>query len=298
MKHRLLIILAIALVGEAFSQSTQNAERLKGSYMVVAHRGDWRNHPENSLPAIQSCIDKGYDVVEIDIQRTLDSVLVLSHDETLDRTTNGHGRICDHTLAELQQLRLKAGHGACTTRNRIPTLEEVLILCKGKILINIDKGWDYFDQVCDLLEKTGTAGQVIIKSRVSLERLQREHPTILSRVIYMPIANIDWDESTAFVDAWMSKYNNEAESGPAAFEVDFASVNDNVLRNLKVLREAGIPIWMNALWPSQNAAHDDDRAVELHEPDESWGWLLAQGATIIQTDRPAELKQYLLQFKN
>ena len=291
MKHRLLIILAIALVGEAFSQTSQNAERLKGSYMVVAHRGDWRNHPENSIPAIQSCIDKGYDVVEIDIQRTLDSILVLSHDETLDRTTNGHGRICDHTFAELQQLRLKAGHGACVTRNRIPTLREVLILCKGKILINIDKGWDYFDEVCDLLEQTGSEGDVIIKSRVSLERLEREHPTILSRVVYMPIANIDWDESCDFVDAFV-------KIRPAAFEVDFASVNDNVLRNLKVLREAGIPIWVNALWPSQNAGHDDDRAVELGEPDESWGWLLAQGATIIQTDRPAELKQYLLQFKN
>lgn len=288
---RPLLTLLLALVCLSLQAQQPTPAPILNSKLIVAHRGDWRNHPENSLPAIQSCIDKGYDVVEIDLQRTLDSVLVLSHDETLDRTTNGHGRICDHTLAEVKQLRLKAGHGACVTRNPMPTLEEALLLCKGKILINIDKGWDYFEQVCDLLEKTGTADQVIIKSRVSLDRLQREHPDILRRVIYMPIANIDWDESLAFVDAWV-------EMRPAAFEVDFASVNDNVVRNLKVLRDAGIPIWVNALWPSQNAGHDDDRAVELREPDESWGWLLSQGATIIQTDRPAELKQYLLQFKN
>lgn len=288
-RHFLTLIFALVCLTLQAQQPTPAP--ILHSKLIVAHRGDWRNHPENSLPAIQSCIDKGYDVVEIDIQRTLDSVLVLSHDETLDRTTNGHGRICDHTLAEIQQLRLKAGHGACVTRNPMPTLEEALLLCKGKILINIDKGWDYFEQVCDLLEKTGTASQVIIKSRVSLDRLQREHPDILSRVIYMPIANIDWDESLAFVDAWV-------KMRPAAFEVDFASVNDNVVRNLKALRDAGIPIWVNALWPSQNAGHDDDRAVELREPDESWGWLLSQGAAIIQTDRPAELKQYLLQFKN
>ncbi len=50
---------------------------------------------------------------------------------------------------------------------------------------------------------------------------------------------------------------------------------------------------MNALWPSLNAGHDDDRAVELGEADESWGWILQRGAALVQTDRPARLLKYL-----
>ena len=57
--------------------------------MVVAHRGDWRNAPENSLQAIQYCIDMGVDMVEIDVRKTKDGHIVLMHDGSIDRTTNG-----------------------------------------------------------------------------------------------------------------------------------------------------------------------------------------------------------------
>ena len=62
---------------------------------------------------------------------------------------------------------------------------------------------------------------------------------------------------------------------------------------MKQIQQNGTKIWLNSLWPSLNAGHDDDRAVEEEDPDGSWGWLLEQGATLIQTDRPAELIQYL-----
>ncbi|MBQ6300292.1 MAG: glycerophosphodiester phosphodiesterase family protein, partial [Bacteroidales bacterium] len=79
--------------------------------VVVAHRGDWRNYPENSLPAIESCIRMGVDVVEIDLKLTKDSVLVLSHDRTLNRCTTGSGPISDYTYEEILHFDLKAGHG-------------------------------------------------------------------------------------------------------------------------------------------------------------------------------------------
>lgn len=60
--------------------------------LVVSHRGDWRNYPENSLPALRSAIDRGVDIVEIDLKMTSDSVLVLMHDARIDRTTTGRGR--------------------------------------------------------------------------------------------------------------------------------------------------------------------------------------------------------------
>ncbi len=60
--------------------------------VVVSHRGDWRNYPENSIAAIESVIRMGVDVMELDLKLTSDSVLVLCHDHTIDRTTTGKGR--------------------------------------------------------------------------------------------------------------------------------------------------------------------------------------------------------------
>lgn len=69
---------------------------------VVSHRGDWKQFPENSLDAINSIIQMGGDVVEIDVQRTKDGQLILMHDERLDRTTNGKGLIAETTFADIQ----------------------------------------------------------------------------------------------------------------------------------------------------------------------------------------------------
>ena len=104
----------------------------KSNYvMIFAHRGDWRNAPaENSLLAYQRCIDEGIDGIEIDLQMTRDGVLVVMHDETLDRTTTGKGKVCDYTLEELKNLYLLSPIGV-VTRQRIPTFEEVLKLAKG-----------------------------------------------------------------------------------------------------------------------------------------------------------------------
>ena len=73
-------------------------------YVVVAsHRGDWRNYPENSIPAIESVIRMGVDIMELDLKLTKDSVLVLCHDHTIDRTTTGRGRVCDITYDSIQR---------------------------------------------------------------------------------------------------------------------------------------------------------------------------------------------------
>lgn len=77
------------------------------SVLVVAHRGDWRNAPENSLQAFQNCIDMGVYMVELDLKKTQDGVLILLHDRTLDLTTIGKGLPEGYTLEEIKKLRLK-----------------------------------------------------------------------------------------------------------------------------------------------------------------------------------------------
>lgn len=253
--------------------------------LVVAHRGDWRNAPENSLQAFKNCIEMGVDMIEIDLKKTKDNQLIIMHDGTIDRTTDGKGKPSDYTLEEIRKFHLKNGLGR-PTFHTIPTLEEVLTLAKGKILINIDKGYDYFKDVYALLVKTGTVSQVVIKSGYSYEKVKAENGEVLDKVIYMPIVNLDTPEAESLIDEY-------AALKPVAVECCFSEVTPDVIRLLKKVKENGSKIWLNSLWPSLNAGHDDDRAVELDEADESWGWLLEQGASLIQTDRPAALLNYL-----
>lgn len=283
----ILTIFSLNILAEERSERLRDNLFNNPKYVtIVAHRGDWRNHPENSIPAFQSCIDMGIDMIEIDLQRTKDGKLILMHDRTVDRCTNGKGKIADMTYEEIQKLLLRPQHSASVTRNHIPTLEEVLVLCKGKILINIDKGYDYFQQVYELMEKTGTTSQVIIKSSNSLEKVKNENGTVLDKVIYMPIVNLNDKNAENSIDDFITIH-------PVAIECCISKYNDKVERLLQKIRDAGIKIWINSIWASLCDGHDDDRAVELGEPDESWGWILDRGGTVIQTDRPYDLLQYL-----
>ncbi len=283
----LLCMLAIASYAQHLNEIlSELSAPAKQSVLVVSHRGDWRNAPENSLQAFQNCIDMGVDMVELDLKKTKDGELILMHDNTLNRTTNGTGKPEDYTLAELKKLRLKNGAG-CLTRHKIPTLRETMLLCKGKILVNVDKGYEYFEDVQKILEETGTANQCVVKEKIPYQTIKEQHGDILDKVIFMPKADLCKPKAESIIDSYLQ---NEK---PLAFEVRFFQVNDKVFELIKKLNDNGIKVFVNALWPAQNAEHDDDRAVELKQPDESWGWLIQQGFKLIQTDRPALLLDYL-----
>lgn len=291
MRKYLFIMLAVLLGGQLFAQT--RAEKIRANMLnnpkyvtVVAHRGDWRGAPENSLQAFQNCIDMGVDMIELDLQRTSDGVLVVMHDHTLNRCSNGKGPISEHTYAELQKLFLRPQHAASLTRHKIPTLEEALLLCKDKILINIDKGYAYFREAYEIMERTGTTRQVIIKSGNAPEKVLRENADVLRNTIYMPVVQIDAPGARENIRA-------NLQLKPAAIECCFGTYNDEAEACLQLIREAGVKVWINTIWGSLCAYHDDDRAVEENEADEAWGWVLERGATLIQTDRPADLISYL-----
>ena len=168
------------------------------SVMVVSHRGDWRNAPENSLQAIQNCIDMGVDMVEVDLKKTKDGHLIVMHDQTIDRTTTGKGKPENYTLEELRRFRLKNG-AAHKTTHLIPTLEEVMLLCKGKILVNIDKGYDYFKEAYCILEKTGTVDQCVIKAGLPYEQVKVENGEVLDKVIFMPVINLNKEDAEKII---------------------------------------------------------------------------------------------------
>ena len=258
----------------------------EGKVSVISHRGDWRNTPENSIRAIQNCIDLGVNMVEIDIKKTKDNELILLHDKTLDRTTTGKGLPQDYTLAEIKQMRLRNGAGVATS-HQIPTLEEAMIVAKGKIWVHIDKGYDYIDLVEKVLEKTGTTQQVLIKAGLPYQKVVAENKAVLDKLFFMPIIDMANPDAMTMVEEYIKNMQ------PKAFEVCFTQIDQALQNVLDRIQKSGSKVWINTLWPSLCAGLNDDRAVEENQQDSIWGKVIEMGASFIQTDRPKELVNYL-----
>ena len=106
--------------------------------VISGHRGGMiSGYPENCIESFEKTLTMMPSFFEIDPRLTRDSVIVLMHDATIDRTTNGSGRVADYTLAELQQFRLRDRDGNLT-EFRIPTLEEAIRWSQGKTIFNLD----------------------------------------------------------------------------------------------------------------------------------------------------------------
>lgn len=129
----------IIVEGTGLTKFIEKYERKQ--VLITAHRGNTgdKSIPENSLASLDACIanKSTLDFVEIDPRTTKDGVMVLMHDETVDRTTTGTGKVKDLTYAQIQQLKLKQADGTVTT-HAVPTLQEFLLKARGKVFINLD----------------------------------------------------------------------------------------------------------------------------------------------------------------
>lgn len=143
----------------------------KNNIYVAAHRGWCSKYPENTMSAFKAALDIGVDQIETDVRITKDGHLVLIHDNTVDRTTNGKGFVHDMTLSELREL--DAGNG-----EKIPTLKELMELVKDHPTVTLDielkeypddfEDKKYAYHVCDLIlemiDKYGFSDRVVINS--------------------------------------------------------------------------------------------------------------------------------------
>ncbi len=254
--------------------------------LVASHRGDWRNYPENSLPALRSAIDRGVDIVEIDLKMTSDSMLILMHDASIDRTTTGRGRVCDITFDSICKVSLRAGQGVAT-HWKVPTLEEALLLCKGRAVVNIDQGFQFYDRIHPLLERTGMLGQTLIKGRLTASEVETVFSAYSENCLFMPIVNF----SKKHHDEILRSYG-QLPTPPLACEVCWSEYTPDVEACMKKVLSGGSKLWVNSLWPSLNGGLCDDAAFD-GDPAAVYGKLVDMGATLIQTDRPELLISYL-----
>lgn len=297
-----LLIAAIAALGLAACQGApeyaNRAEAIlaqihnpKSDYVVVAcHRGDWRNFPENSALAIESVIKMGADIMELDIKMSKDSVLVLSHDLTLDRCTNGKGPVSDYTLEELKKFKLKRAHGVAIDTCRILTLEEALWICKDRICVNVDHGYEYYDQVLEISERLGVTDQLLIKGKRSIDVVAAHEAKHEHNMMYMPIVDIQRP-------AGIKLYNSYMESNvvPLAYEVCWQTEDGTFDKVCEEIIAQGSKVWVNTIWASLcgGTGNDDDAAFISSDPEKVYRRYLDKGVSIIQTDRPEFLIGYL-----
>jgi glycerophosphoryl diester phosphodiesterase len=143
--------------------------------LKIGHRGAKGHLAENTLESIKKALDLGVDGIEIDVHRCASGQLVVFHDFTLDRMSNGTGEVSKHTLNQLKQVEVK---GHC----QIPTLSEVLTFVNNKCLLNIElKGQDTAAEASRLIdffvEKKGWEYKNIIVSSIQKELLQTVYNT-------------------------------------------------------------------------------------------------------------------------
>ena len=230
--------------------------------MVAAHRAGHNGHPENSLSAIQHAIDIGVDVIEVDVKVTLDSVVVLNHDGTIDRTTNGTGNPESYTWPKLNQFRLKMPDGTLT-KEHIATFEEAMDLAKGKVMVDIDIKTSNLKPVVDIINKTGTWNQVFFfdNDYNALKEVLSMQPDAM----LMPRAY-----SYEMADSALQVFH------PQVIHIDESFYTQKLV---DLIKGKNARIWINALG-------DLDDLIRKGDVNEALNNFLKYGANMIQTDEP------------
>lgn len=296
MKMLSLLLSSLVLCGPLGAQTLSPREPGR-TVMVLAHRSCWEGGaPENSLAAIHACETVRPDMIEIDVRKTSDGQFVLMHDETVDRTTNGQGRIADLTFAQVRALRLRAGDGgpnAPLTELQVPTLEEGLQAAKGKFIVNLHLYVPAEAAMADIAKRLGMAGELTtwVGDKPDSDEMAR-YP--LRGVVYpipviKPCAGTDEQcGPTGF--AVLERF---APHRPAGYYLipDGALASDAghdyVRAGAAAPRPAGSRLMVSTLFGIDKLPH----AALVAE----WRKLVALGADLIMTDHPGALLDMLRQ---
>jgi len=270
MKFILINLLSIALFSIQLNSQPLTSKKLptaKNKIIVIAHRGDHTLAPENSLLAIQNAINDGADYVELDIRTSLDSQLVLMHDATVDRMTNGHGKISEMKFDSIRSLQLYNKNYAASETFIVPTFEEALSICKNKINIYLDFKNADVKKVYEAILAAHMQDQIVV-------------------YINTPMQYVEWRKQVPSMPLILS-LNTKVKDSTEMFKY-LSNVNIDILdgnwneytqETVRASLSKGVPVWAD-----MQAAIEDEAY---------WNKGIELGLSGIQTDHPKELIQYL-----
>jgi len=229
------LLLAVAIPNRPVNAQTINSEdlhilkkgrsqkffryRQNGSIIISGHRGGRETgYPENSLEGFHNVLRQMPAFFEIDPRLTRDSVIVLMHDATLDRTTTAKGYLNEYTYEQLSTFRLKDYYGNPTPYS-IPTLEEVIRWSKGKTVINLDKKDVPPEMIVELVKRLKASGHMMLtvhngaQARYYYDHLPKIMLSAFMRTMkeYEDIASsgVPWKNMIAYVGSSINKENAE-----------------------------------------------------------------------------------------
>jgi len=233
---------------------------------VVAHRGAGMLAPENTLAAIRKGVELGVDFVEIDVRTTADGELVLMHDSSVSRTTNGAGAVRMLTAVQIAALDAGAKFGAEYAGERVPTFAQALDLCRGRVRVYVDpKDVELTRVIAMLRERDMVADAVIYCDVLQAIEVKQLEP----KLAIMPGP-----------DQWLL----------------VGGVAEDVARSLKAeYLDSHLIAWTK---DAVEGAHRSGAkvCVDIMGPtDNEEGWRRAMDLSVdgIQTDRPDELLRFL-----
>jgi len=246
----------------------------KGNKVIISgHRGGMiEGFPENSIATFENTLKYTPAFYEIDPRLTKDSVIVLMHDVTLDRTTTGTGKLADYTWDELQDLRLRDPFGN-VTEHRIPKLEDVIKWARGKTILNLDKKDVPLEMIAELIEKHKAIGFVMLTVHSPEQArfyLDKNPNSMFSAHIKTPAefekydkANIPWNQVMAYI-------------GP--------NVKPENQTMYKLLHDKGVKCMISS-------APTYDKLKTKEERAEAYRAIVEDGADVIESDLPIEVSE-------
>ena len=186
--------------------------------------------------------------------------------------------------------KMKRAHNVVTDTIKVPTLREALLCCKDRILVNVDHAYPYYKEIVELTEELGVTGQVLMKGKSGLDKVNEDMAKHEHNLLYMPIIDINKPKGQAL----FAEYQ-ERGVVPMAYEICWQYPGEEIDQCIAAVRESGAKLWVNTIWASLCGGYgnDDDAALAAEDPADVYAQYIEKGFTMIQTDRPELLISYL-----
>ncbi|MCB9260668.1 MAG: glycerophosphodiester phosphodiesterase family protein [Ignavibacteriales bacterium] len=259
-----LILVFFIIILSSCSTTSNFPKPKNGNTYVIAHRGAHKNIPENTLAAYQKAIDLGCDFVEIDVRKTKDGKFVSIHNSTIDNYVEGKtGKVKDFTLTELKEMNIGKRFGPEWENERIPTLKEILELCKDKIGIYLDLKEPYVKEILDIVKNFQMEENIVWYIPASEIEVIKVLKLICPNCLPMPDPGPK--ENIKIVNS---------EIQPKIIATDMGELNADYMKIAKSLK---LKVFV-----------DEDEGTEPE-----WQKIIEWGTDGIQTDDPEKLINYL-----
>lgn len=270
-----------------------------GGIFVVAHRGchnpapahGFPGHaPENSLLGLERCVALGVDMLETDIRRAGDGTLVMFHDATVDRTTDGTGKVAELTWPQLSRLRLRDDEGgadAPLTDQHPLTLQQMLAAAKGRIMLNLDVKAPIYAEVVDAVRRAGMERQVVVKTEVGVASQDLASMPPFDLINFTPVLL-----NPPGTDDLVQTVRTQTDGKVRPVAIELPRMRLAQLPAVTALaRQRQVRLLVNTLWEGFVADVGGD-ADAVRDPEAVWGRLYRAGIGAFQTDEPEALLRY------